>query len=135
MDDKKITVLLVEPMKKPKVIEIGTELEDMQDIVAGDIEMIMPFDDDIAIIVNAENKIIGLPPNRALYDEDRQIADIIQGNFFVAYAPAESESFESLPQDKIEKYQEKFKYPEQFLRTIHGIKAIPMKPLREELAR
>ena len=131
MDDKKITVLLVVPMKKPKVIEIGTELEDMQDIVDGDIERIMPFDDDIAIIVNAENKIIGLPPNRALYDEDRQIADIIQGNFFVAYAPAESESFQSLPQDMIEKYRN----PEGFLRTKKGITAVPMKPLREELAR
>lgn len=135
MDDKKITVLLVEPMKKPEVIETGTELKDMQDIVEGLIEVITPFEDDVAIVANEEGKIMRLPPNRALCDDDKRIVDIIHGKFFITYAPIESESFESLPKDMQEKYAEKFKYPEQFLRTKKGIIAIPMKPAREDLAR
>lgn len=135
MEDKKITVIMVEPMKKPEVIDIGTELEDMQEIVEGDIELIMPFEEDVAIITNGLNKILELPCNRAIRGEDGQVKDIIRGNFFIAYAPIESESFESLPKEKLEKYMEKFRYPEQFLRTVKGIKVIPMKPVREEMQR
>lgn len=77
-----------------EVLNIGTELEDMQEIVEGDIELIMPFEEDVAIITNGLNKIPELPPNRAIYGDGGQVGDIIRGNFFIAYASIESESFE-----------------------------------------
>lgn len=136
MNDKKITVILVEPMKKPEVIEIGTDLKDMQDIVDGNIEMVMPFEDeDIGLIANGEGKILELIPNRAIYEDNGQIQDIIRGNFLITYAPVESESFESLPKELQEKYVDKFKYPEQFLRTAKDIIVIPAKPVRENFER
>ena len=58
MNDSKIKVLLVEPEKYPKEIEIDDSLEAMQEVVGGDIEEYMPFDDDVAIICNEEGKVI-----------------------------------------------------------------------------
>ena len=48
MNDTKIKVLLVEPEKYPKEIVIDDSLEAMQEVVGGDIEEYMPFDDDVA---------------------------------------------------------------------------------------
>ena len=50
--DGKISVLLVEPNKYPKMIEIDDTLEAMQEVVGGDIEEYMPFEDEVAIICN-----------------------------------------------------------------------------------
>ena len=52
MNDSKIKVLLVEPEKYPKEIVIDDSLEAMQEVVGGDIEEYMPYDDDVAIICN-----------------------------------------------------------------------------------
>ena len=54
MNDSKIKVLLVEPEKYPKEIVIDDSLEAMQEVVGGDIEEYMPYDDDVAIICNEE---------------------------------------------------------------------------------
>ena len=127
--DGKISVLLVEPNKYPKMIEIDDTLEAMQEVVGGDIEEYMPFEDDVAIICNEEGKITGMAPNRAVYEENsREMLDIICGKFFVAYAPFEAERFQSLPPDLAEKYREKFKYPERFMRVNNEIVAVPFSP-------
>lgn len=132
----KISVLLIEPNKYPKMTEIDDTLEAMQKVVGGDIEEYMPFDDDVAIICNEEGKVNGLPPNRAVYEENsREMLDIICGKFFVAYAPFEAERFQSLPPDLAEKYREKFKYPERFMRVNNEIVAVPFKPVRADKER
>ena len=125
----KISVLLVEPNKYPKMIEIDDTLEAMQEVVGGDIEEYMPFEDEVAIICNEEGKITGMAPNRAVYEENsREMLDIICGKFFIAYAPFEAERFQSLPPDLAEKYREKFKYPERFMRVNNEIVAVPLSP-------
>ena len=132
----KLSVLLVEPNKYPKMIEIDDTLEAMQAVVEGDIEEYMPFEDEVAIICNEEGKVQGLPPNRAIYGESsREMQDIICGKFFIAYAPFDSEKFQSLPPDLAEKYREKFKYPERFMRAGNEIVAVPFKPIRADKER
>ena len=69
----KISVLLVEPNKYPKMIEIDDTLEAMQAMVGGDIEEYMPFEDEVAIVCHEEGKLIGLPPNRAVYAEPETV--------------------------------------------------------------
>ena len=76
MNDTKIKVLLVEPEKYPKEIVIDDSLEAMQEVVGGDIEEYMPYDDDVAIICNEEGKMRGLPLNRAVYVQDNVDADL-----------------------------------------------------------
>lgn len=107
MNDSKIKVLLVEPEKYPKEIVIDDSLEAMQEVVGGDIEEYMPYDDDVAIICNEEGKMRGLPLNRAVYVQDndkKEMVDIICGKFFVCYAPPESESFQSIPNAFLRKW-------------------------------
>ena len=134
--DGKISVLLVEPNKYPKMIEIDDTLEVMQTVVGGDIEEYMPFEDEVAIICNEEGKITGMAPNHAVYEENsREMLDIICGKFFIVYAPFEAERFQSLPPDLAEKYREKFKYPERFMRVNNEIVAVPFKPVRADKER
>ncbi|VEJ96641.1 Uncharacterized conserved protein [uncultured Blautia sp.] len=135
----KIKVLLVEPEKYPKEIVIDDSLEAMQEVVGGDIEEYMPYDDDVAIICNEEGKMRGLPLNRAVYVQDndkKEMVDIICGKFFICYASPESESFQSLPDDMMKKYKEQFKYPERFSKEVGGnIVAEPFKPKSKDYER
>ena len=87
-------------------------------------------------ICNEEGKITGMAPNRAVYEENsREMLDIICGKFFIVYAPFEAERFQSLPPDLAEKYREKFKYPERFMRVNNEIVAVPFKPVRADKER
>ncbi len=70
---EKISVLLVEPNRYPRMIEIDDTLEAMQAVVGGDIEEYMPFEDEVAIVCHEEGKLIGLPPNRAIYAEPETV--------------------------------------------------------------
>lgn len=132
---QKISVILVEPSRYPKLIEIEDTLEAMQSLVEGDIEEYMPFDDEVAIICNEEGKMRGLPLNRAVYVDNKEMVDIIAGKFFICYAPIESEKFLSIPKELARKYEEKFKYPERFSQTIDGIEAKPYKPVSKDMER
>ena len=110
-----MTVLIVEPGKKPRKAEIDESLEGMQQVVGGYIQAIYPFEDPVALICNEEGKLLGLPLNRALKDEDGDICDIIAGTFFLCGAPLGSESFTGLEEDLLEKYCQRFSRPELFL--------------------
>ena len=133
--NEKINVLLIEPGKYPKQIEIEDILEAMQETVGGYIEEYMPFDDEVAIICNEEGKMNGAELNRAIYSDDKEILDIIAGKFFIAYAPIESEKLLSMPKDLMKKYEDKFKYPERFYQTDNGIVAKAYKPVSKDMER
>ena len=86
MNDSKIKVLLVEPEKYPKEIVIDDSLEAMQEIVGGDIEEYMPFDDDVAIIktkysIEGEEGTIALiGPKRMEYGRVTTLLNFIKEN-------------------------------------------------------
>ena len=69
------------------------------------------------------------------YIKEREMIEIMAGDFFICYAPISSEKFLSLPPDLEKKYAEKFRYPETFVRTNDGIKAIPYKPKTKDFER
>lgn len=134
--DEQIKVILVQEGKLAKPVSVENKLEAMQELVGGQIEEYMPFEDDIAIICNEEGKMCGLPLNRAIYAEDtNEMIEIIAGDFFIAYAPIDSEKFESLPKELEEKYLKKFKKPEKFIKLNNEIKAIPYTPKSKDLER
>lgn len=54
----------------------------MQELVDGYIEEYMPFEDDAAIVCNEEGKVMGLAPNRAIYDQDGHIQEVIWRQLF-----------------------------------------------------
>ena len=55
---------------------------------------------------------MGLPLNRALFDDDGHIYDIVSGNFLIVGLG--EENFTDLSPNLMEKYGEQFKYPEKF---------------------
>lgn len=121
-------VLMVEPGKSPYETEIEGGLESLQAAVGGDIQATYPFDDLVGLICNDEGKLIGLPLNRALYDDEGHLYDIVPGNFLIVGLG--EEDFTDLPADLIEKYTERFKYPEKFFRLAGEIVAVkqPLPP-------
>lgn len=112
-------ILVIEPLKEPYTKEINDSLESMQKIVDGLIQAIYPFDrPEIALICNEEGKLNHLPLNRALFDKDGNIVDIVAGTFFLCSAPADSENFESLTDEQIEKYKKRFEALEIYINTF-----------------
>ena len=108
-------VLYIQAGEKPQVIEIRHTLSEMQRLVGGTISSFMPFNDGSVIILNDNGKVDGLPLNRAVYDKNGEIADIIAGDFFICYAAPDSSDFSSLPDELIRKYSELFKIPQIFI--------------------
>ena len=123
-NENKITVLIVEPEKAPYVKEISDDLESLQHEVSGYIQAVYPFDDNVAIICNEEGKLQGLPLNRAFYDEDGTLYDIIAGTFIISGLT--EDSFGSLTEEQIERYTKRFKTPERFALMGQRIVVLPV---------
>ena len=130
-----ISVVYCKPGERAETVEMEDKLEVMQELVGGLIQEYMPFHsdtdpryDDVAIICNEEGKLMRLPPSRAITDEDGRVMDVICGPFFICYAPIESESFLSMPEDLERQFKEKFEYPEHFFRTNDGIEVVRFDP-------
>jgi len=119
-----MTVLLVEPNQHPRPVEIGTELEDLQNAVGGYIEVVYPFDEPVGLVMNEEGKLDGLPLNRALRDDNGEIYDVVAGSFLVVGLT--DEDFGSLTPDQMKTFEEKFHSPEVFVRMGRGIMAVPL---------
>lgn len=119
-------ILLVEPEKVPEVKEINGELRTMQELVDGMIQAVYPFDDPVALVCNDEGKLLGLPGNRALRDQQGKPYDIICGTFFLCGAPLDCDHFTSLTDEQIEKFKKNFQVPEMFLNVDGQIVVFPI---------
>ena len=71
-------VVLVEPGKCARPVEIKEDLHTMQELVGGSIQALYPWDEPVALVCNVEGKQLGLPLNRRLEDYD-----VIAGAFFI----------------------------------------------------
>ena len=118
-------VIVVEPKKNPEVREIGDSLESMQKIVGGSIQAIYPFAESVALICNEEGKLLNLPLNRALRDDEGNVYDIISGTFFVCAAPPDSNHFAGLTDQQVKTYMERFAMPEMFLNVGGNLFVLP----------
>lgn len=127
-------VLMVEPGKSPYETEIAGGLESLQAAVGGDIQAVYPYDDLVALICNEEGKYLGLPLNRALYDDEGRMYDIVAGNFLIVGLG--EEDFTDLSPELMEKFGEQFKHPEKFARIADEIIAVkqPITNERQEKA-
>lgn len=118
-------ILVVEPGKAPVEREITGTLDSMQEVVGGMVQGLY-IAEDIAIICNEEGKLLGLPLNRAIFDQEtHEIREIIAGTFFICGAPIDSESFASLTDEQIQTYRKRFALPEQFINLDGNIFVLP----------
>lgn len=83
-NENTLSVLKIAPGQYPQQVEIDNDLKALQQAVGGSIGASYPFaDDPIAIVYNDDGKLMGLPLNRALWDEDGLMYDVIAGTFLV----------------------------------------------------
>ena len=120
----KMDALLVKPNMYPQPVQVGCELEDLQDIVGGDIEAISPFNEPVALIMDENGKMSGKEWNRALRDEHGKIYDIVAGDFLVVGLG--EEDFCSLSPDMMRRFEEHFHQPETFVRMGRSVMALPL---------
>lgn len=119
-------ILLILPGKRPVWKEICGSLNSMQEIVGGPIQILYPFQDPVALICHEEGKLLGLPLNRSLRDDCGQIYDAIAGTFFLCGAPPDSDHLDSIPEELVSKYQERFTSPEVFIQLNGRVVCIPV---------
>ena len=124
MDNEKISVLVVEPEKKPYAKEISSGLSSLQHEVGGYIQAVYPYEEPVAIICDEEAKLKGSELNRVLRDEDGQIYDVVAGTFLIV-GLGESE-FTSLTPEHMKQFKEKFETPEMFMRLNGKLVVLPM---------
>ena len=107
------------------VQNIDSGLESMQKIVGGSIEAIYPFDEPVALICNEEGKLLNLPLNRTLRDDEGNVYDIISGTFFLCAAPPHSDRYAALTDQQVKTYMERFATPEMFLNVGGDLFVLP----------
>ena len=82
-NENTLSVLKIAPGQYPQQVEIDNNLKALQEAVGGTIAAVYPFADPVAIICNDDGKLMGLPLNRALRDENGQMYDAVAGDFLV----------------------------------------------------
>lgn len=110
MREKQVKALMIEPNKKPCVVELMTDLDSLQKAVSigapeqGLIEFVY-LEDNVSLLLNEEGKLIGLEPNRRLGN------DILCGVFYVVAENDEGELI-SLSEAQQEHYSKMFEHIE-----------------------
>ena len=113
-----IRVLLVEPLKHPRLVEVEHTLENLQRLVGDHIAASYPWDDLVGLVYGDNSKLTeGTEPNRMLEDYD-----VLFGPFFLCGLG--TEDFTSIPDDLALKYARKFWKPERFLMHSDGLMVI-----------
>ena len=138
-DKDKITVLYIQTMKPPQVIKIPDNQTIMENIIGGKMDEYHPFADDVALICDRSSKD-KKPLNRSVYTEpdkngNRELMDIIAGNFFICLAPINEGRYKSLPDNLIKKYSDMFRCPERFIRSGNNVTSVKIIPRVQDFER
>ena len=125
MGSENITVLVIEPEKRPYVKTISSGLASLQKEVDGYIQAIYPWEDTpCCIVCDEEGKLKNKQYNRVLRDEDGYIYDAVAGTFLIVGLG--EDNFVSLESKYIKQYTELFSVPELFFRIDDKLVVIPM---------
>lgn len=119
-------IVMVEPGKAAYAMELGHSLKAMQQAVGGAIQILYPLEEPVALVCHEEGKLLGLPPNRGLWDEEGRLYDIVCGPFFLCGAPPQSDRLEGLTEGQARALLERFGRPELFVRVGEEILCLPM---------
>ena len=119
-----LSVLKIAPGQYPQQVEIDNDLKALQQAVGGSIGASYPFEDPVAIVYNDDGKLMGLPLNRALRDENGEMYDAVAGDFLVVGLG--EEDFASLTPELAQKYEQLFHQPEAFLKLGNRLLVLPV---------
>ena len=127
--EEEITVVSLQPGKTAEIVRIPNNLAALQKFVgngASDslIEAFYPWQEAVCVVCNEEGKLNGMQLNRAVYNDDGAMVDIIAGPAFIC--GCSGEDFGSLTEEQQQKYLQMFHDPEIFIRIGDDIKAIKL---------
>lgn len=129
---EKIAIIVCEVGKEARIGSVENELEELQNVVGGDIEF-FDLDDEISIICNEESKINGMRLNRVIRDEENKIIEVMAGDFMIVRSDYETGDIKSLTEEQIANLIEKYKYPEHIYQINDVILAEKYKPRNNEI--
>jgi hypothetical protein len=113
---EQIQVVVIEPMKKPYKKTIENTLEAQQKLVGGYIEIVQMGKTEtggsLAITLNEEGKLIGLPYNRRIIGKGG--SDVFVGTFFITAYNMQGDNI-SLTDEQCEKMIRRFNGMEVYL--------------------
>ena len=104
-EENLIKVLLVEPFDKPRIITIENNY---QEIICGDVDEYMPFEDDVALLCNADGKRLSLSASHTVTDIETGKTELIYGSFILIGASEFDTEYHSLDDNLIDKYMDLF---------------------------
>ena len=88
--------IVIEPGQSPEIRDIGSDLASLQSLVGGYIEYVS-LENDIGFLVNEEGRLLGLPPNGAVYCGDALVGTVViiktGGEEFCSLTEAEAEEY------------------------------------------
>lgn len=116
------SIVLVEPGKPARIVTMELSLENLQKTVGGMIQAIYPWNDPVALICNDEGKLLGMPLNRTLTDEDGNVYDIVAGTFLIC--GLSTDNFAGLSEELAKLYSEKFRDAQTFVQRPDGSVAV-----------
>ena len=120
-----ITILVVEPGRKPRRVTMEHTLENLQTTVGGTIQAIYPWEDDlVGLVCNDDGIALGLPFNR--YVQERGYGPIL-GTFFICGLG--EEDFISLTEEQLARYAQRFALAEMVFRVDGRLAVVPFPPL------
>ena len=123
-NENTLSVLKIAPGQYPQQVEINNDLKALQQAVGGSIGASYPFEDPVAIVYNDDGKLMGLPLNRALRDENGEMDAAVAGTFLVVGLG--EEDFTSLTPELAQKYEQLFHQPEAFLKLGNRLLVLPV---------
>ena len=124
MAENTLSVLKIASGQYPQQVEIDNDLKALQQAVGGSIGASYPFEDPVAIVCNDDGKLMGLPLNHALRDENGQMYDAVARTFLVVGLG--EEDFASLSPEMAQKYEQLFHQPEAFLKLGNRLLVLPV---------
>ena len=128
---EKVSGFVVEPGKKPEKIELSGGTDEINDLIGGEINILRPFDEDVAILCSVGREAAAFPLNRALYGEDHKVDEVIRGTFLIV--GISDDSFTALSEEQMGKYGKLFETPESFIRMGKNIMAIPLEETKPKV--
>lgn len=109
MDEENlIKVLLVEPFDQPKIITIENNYQAISEIICGEVDEYMPFEDDIALLCNTDGKRLFLYASHTVTDTETGKTELIYGSFILVGTSEFDTEYHSLDDDLIDKYMDLF---------------------------
>lgn len=97
-NENTLSVLKIAPGQHPQQVEIDNDLKALQQAVGGSIGASYPFEDPAAIVYNDDGKLMGLPLNRALRDENGEM-------FRASYSILQDELFNYMTEQGFKGFQ------------------------------